>query len=295
MSALFLRHEGYLGALGCFLKAHPIDTPAISDQGNGLKVGCLNTCMSSAAVGLSCLLHPRVSLVCLATCLHAWPHLAMNFSTGGHVDLMHLCRKQVALPPCVLPLTPLTDSWMTEVWCVGDGGENVEQMPPVHHIEPWVVIASGCDCVACCCTLATKQATRLLSHNRNKYSCVGQAQGSDGSPEHGPSSLCRCRQHEAARVRHTAAEAGHAACSPMPDLPLHFGPDPLLILAHLQLRGSFVERFSMGAPYLGGQVQGPPFRDVHQKVDWVERFVQLGTAASKAAQDHELRYAHLLG
>ena len=49
----------------------------------------------------------------------------------------------------------------------------------------------------------------------------------------------------------------------------------------------------MGAPYLGGQVQGPPFRDVHQKVDWVERFVQLGTAASKAAQDHELRYARL--
>ena len=61
----------------------------------------------------------------------------------------------------------------------------------------------------------------------------------------------------------------------------------------MQLRGSFVERFSMGAPYLGGQVQGPPFRDVHQKVDWVERFVQLGTAASKAAQDHELRYARL--
>ena len=40
MSALFLRHEGYLGALGCFLKAHPIETPAISDQGNGLKVSC---------------------------------------------------------------------------------------------------------------------------------------------------------------------------------------------------------------------------------------------------------------
>ena len=63
------------------------------------------------------------------------------------------------------------------------------------------------------------------------------------------------------------------------------------VLLALQLRGSFVERFSMGAPFRGGQVDGPPFSDVNQKVDWVQRFVALGTAASKAAQDQDQRYA----
>ena len=55
-----------------------------------------------------------------------------------------------------------------------------------------------------------------------------------------------------------------------------------------QVRARFVERFSMGAPFSGGEVRGPAFNDVSEKVSWVEKFVRLGTAAaSQAAADED--------
>lgn len=54
-----------------------------------------------------------------------------------------------------------------------------------------------------------------------------------------------------------------------------------------QVRARFVERFSMGAPFSAGEVQGPAFADVSQKVDWVEKFVRVGTAATEAARSQE--------
>ncbi len=45
----------------------------------------------------------------------------------------------------------------------------------------------------------------------------------------------------------------------------------------------------MGAPYSGGEVRGPAFSDVTEKVDWVEKFVRLGTKATEAARsEHDL-------
>ena len=89
MSALFLRHEGYLGALGCFLKAHPIETPAISDQGNGLKVRCPDPYVSSAAGRLCCLSHPFGTVCCLPTAHpHAWPRLATKLNLAAEVTLI---------------------------------------------------------------------------------------------------------------------------------------------------------------------------------------------------------------
>ena len=45
----------------------------------------------------------------------------------------------------------------------------------------------------------------------------------------------------------------------------------------------------MGAPYSGGEVRGPAFSDVAEKVDWVEKFVRLGTKATEAARsEHDL-------
>lgn len=41
----------------------------------------------------------------------------------------------------------------------------------------------------------------------------------------------------------------------------------------------------MGAPVAGGYVKGPVFHDVTGKVSWVERFVQMGKEAAKAAQE----------
>ncbi len=55
----------------------------------------------------------------------------------------------------------------------------------------------------------------------------------------------------------------------------------------MQVRARFVERFSMGAPFSAGEVQGPPFADVSHKVDWVEKFVRVGTAATEAARSQE--------
>lgn len=38
----------------------------------------------------------------------------------------------------------------------------------------------------------------------------------------------------------------------------------------------FIERFPMGAPYAGGEIQGPPIRDLNEKITWMEKFVQRG-------------------
>lgn len=45
---------------------------------------------------------------------------------------------------------------------------------------------------------------------------------------------------------------------------------------HTQVRARFVERFSMGAPFAGGEVKGPAIGDLQEKVSWVEKFVALG-------------------
>ncbi|KAH9564934.1 hypothetical protein CY35_04G050200 [Sphagnum magellanicum] len=37
-----------------------------------------------------------------------------------------------------------------------------------------------------------------------------------------------------------------------------------------------VERFPMGAPYVGGEVHGPPIRDLNEKITWMEKFMQKG-------------------
>ena len=55
------------------------------------------------------------------------------------------------------------------------------------------------------------------------------------------------------------------------------------------MRARFVERFSMGAPFAGGEVSGPAFSDMAEKVDWVEKFVRLGTAATQAARSEHDR------
>ncbi|OVA16989.1 protein of unknown function DUF89 [Macleaya cordata] len=38
-----------------------------------------------------------------------------------------------------------------------------------------------------------------------------------------------------------------------------------------------VERFPMGAPYVGGTIHGPPLADLSEKISWMEKFVQKGT------------------
>lgn len=43
----------------------------------------------------------------------------------------------------------------------------------------------------------------------------------------------------------------------------------------------------MGARFAAGEVQGPAFGDVSQKVDWVEKFVRVGTAATEAARQED--------
>ncbi|KAF5829353.1 fumble-domain-containing protein [Dunaliella salina] len=43
-----------------------------------------------------------------------------------------------------------------------------------------------------------------------------------------------------------------------------------------KVRARFVERFSMGAPFAGGEVVGPAISDLQEKVSWVEKFVAQG-------------------
>ncbi|KAH7658749.1 type II pantothenate kinase protein [Dioscorea alata] len=38
-----------------------------------------------------------------------------------------------------------------------------------------------------------------------------------------------------------------------------------------------VERFPMGAPYVGGKIHGPPLGDLNEKISWMEKFLQKGT------------------
>ncbi|KAL0925008.1 hypothetical protein M5K25_003314 [Dendrobium thyrsiflorum] len=38
-----------------------------------------------------------------------------------------------------------------------------------------------------------------------------------------------------------------------------------------------VERFPMGAPYVGGKIHGPPLGDLNEKISWMEKFIQKGT------------------
>ncbi|KAI8462346.1 MAG: fumble-domain-containing protein [Monoraphidium minutum] len=52
-----------------------------------------------------------------------------------------------------------------------------------------------------------------------------------------------------------------------------------------KVRARFVERFSMGAPFAGGEVHGPAIRDMSDRVSWVEKFVAAGTQAHEAATE----------
>lgn len=55
-----------------------------------------------------------------------------------------------------------------------------------------------------------------------------------------------------------------------------------------KVRGRFVERFAIGAPVMGGRVQGPAMSSVSDKISWVEKFVAVGRPATEAAKtEHE--------
>ncbi|KAI7844383.1 hypothetical protein COHA_002181 [Chlorella ohadii] len=55
-----------------------------------------------------------------------------------------------------------------------------------------------------------------------------------------------------------------------------------------KVRARFVERFSMGAPVMGGEVRGPAITGLPDKISWVEKFVEVGRPASEAAKrEHE--------
>lgn len=55
-----------------------------------------------------------------------------------------------------------------------------------------------------------------------------------------------------------------------------------------KVRARFVERFSMGAPVMGGEVRGPAITGLPDKINWVEKFVAVGRPASEAAKaEHE--------
>lgn len=62
-----------------------------------------------------------------------------------------------------------------------------------------------------------------------------------------------------------------------------------------QVRARFVERFSMGAPYSAGEVHGPAITDIAEKVSWVEKFVEIGTAATEAARTEHDRCGNTCG
>jgi hypothetical protein len=55
------------------------------------------------------------------------------------------------------------------------------------------------------------------------------------------------------------------------------------------VRARFVERFSMGAPFAGGEVHGPAIRDMSDRVSWVEKFVAAGALAHEAATEQKRR------
>ena len=57
------------------------------------------------------------------------------------------------------------------------------------------------------------------------------------------------------------------------------------LMKHSSLRDRFKEVYAMGAPY-SGSIKGPAIRDILEKVSWVEKFVQAGTAARDSGQNH---------
>jgi len=55
-----------------------------------------------------------------------------------------------------------------------------------------------------------------------------------------------------------------------------------------KVRARIVERFSMGAPVMGGEVRGPAMHSVIDKISWVEKFIAVGQPATEAAKsEHE--------
>jgi bifunctional damage-control phosphatase, subfamily II, fusion protein len=57
-----------------------------------------------------------------------------------------------------------------------------------------------------------------------------------------------------------------------------------------KMRARFVERFSMGAPVMGGHVQGPAMHSVTDKITWVEKFIAAGRPVSEEAKTEHERY-----
>lgn len=62
---------------------------------------------------------------------------------------------------------------------------------------------------------------------------------------------------------------------------------PSICGAPLQVRARFVERFSMGAPFAGGEVHGPVIKDMSDRVSWVEKFVAVGQSCQQQQQQQE--------
>ncbi|KAI3438596.1 hypothetical protein D9Q98_001020 [Chlorella vulgaris] len=56
-----------------------------------------------------------------------------------------------------------------------------------------------------------------------------------------------------------------------------------------KVRARFVERFSMGAPVMGGEVRGPAITGIPDKICWVEKFVEVGRPVSEAAKAEHQR------
>jgi bifunctional damage-control phosphatase, subfamily II, fusion protein len=55
-----------------------------------------------------------------------------------------------------------------------------------------------------------------------------------------------------------------------------------------KVRARFVERFTMGAPVMGGEIRGPAMNNMSDKITWVEKFIAAGQTASQAAKtEHE--------
>lgn len=76
MNAMFLRHEGYLGALGCFLKAHPMSPSGVQSHGKEPRKVCQHQ-PATACIFLSCMQMPgpfntarHWSCACLVA--HTW-------------------------------------------------------------------------------------------------------------------------------------------------------------------------------------------------------------------------------
>ena len=58
MSAMFLRHEGFLGAVGAFLKVHPLSPAALQNHTSKEPRKVLLACMPSASCSLPFVILP---------------------------------------------------------------------------------------------------------------------------------------------------------------------------------------------------------------------------------------------